>query len=144
MENLVVRKDIEIDVSPARIWEILVNPEYIRQWDELPEDFGDEALELDTKILWEMADTSYVRLTVIKYEPPKVLQLALYSSEWKLPLTPGDIAYNYSISEGDGYCLLTVSIGDFGYLPDGQKYYDESIKFASNALQKIKELAEGR
>ena len=142
MENLIVRKDIEIDVSPARIWEILVNPEYIRLWDELPEDFGNDALELDTKILWEMAD-KYVRLTVIKYEPPKVLQLALYSSEWKLPLTPGDIAYNYSISEGDGYCLLTISIGDFGYLPDGQKYYDESVKFANKALQKIKELAEG-
>lgn len=143
MENLVVRKDIEIDVSPARIWEILVNPAHIRQWNELPEGFGDETLEQDSKILWEMPDKSYTRLTVLKYEAPKVLQLALYSSEWKLPLTPGDIAYNYSISEGDGYCLLTISIGDFGFLPDGHKYYQESLNFATKALKNIKELAEG-
>lgn len=144
MIPLIVRKSVEIDVSPARIWEILVNPEYIRQWDELPEDYGDETLEMDDKIIWEMEDGNYVRLTVLKYDAPKLLQLALYDSRWKLPLTPGDIAYTYSISDSDGYCLLSISIGDFSHLPNGQEYYDSSVEFAEKALRIIKDLAEGR
>lgn len=143
MSSLIVRKSVEIDVSPARIWEILVNPEYIEQWDELPEDFEGDALSLGDTIVWENDDKSYVRLSVLTCDAPKLLQLALYDSRWKLPLTPGDVAYNYSISEGDGYCLLSLSIGDFSHLPKGQDYYDASVEFADKALRIIKRLAEG-
>jgi hypothetical protein len=38
--------------------------------------------------------------------------------------------------------LLTIKIGDFAKLPDGEKYYETSVEFANTAIQKIKELAE--
>jgi hypothetical protein len=42
----------------------------------------------------------------------------------------------------DMQTTLTIAVGDFSSVPDGQNYYDASVEFVDTATQKIKELAE--
>ena len=137
-EQLIVTDSVLIDALPERVWEVLVTPEYIRQWDDLPVHFGHEPLHHGTVIEWP----GFSRLSVITCEPFKTLKLSLYDPSWEAPASHYDIAYNYLLEEDHGKTLLTITVGDFGQLADGKKYYEASKEFANKATLKIKELAE--
>ena len=36
-DQLIVKDEILIEATPSKVWEVLVNPKYVAQWDELPE-----------------------------------------------------------------------------------------------------------
>ncbi len=135
---LIVKNNIKINATPEKVWEVLTNPYYIKQWDELPEDFGDEAVSASTIINFP----GFSKLTVTGYEPGRVIRYQLYVDAWGETVIP-DINYSYHISQdANGETWLGIEIGDFAVLTDGSKYYDESINFGNTASQKIKELAE--
>ncbi|MGM0876278.1 MAG: SRPBCC domain-containing protein [Bacillota bacterium] len=113
-------------------------PEFIRQWDDLPEDFSAESLTLGSVIEWP----GYSRLTVVAFEPNKLLRLSLYVPKWQLQPTSYDIAYTYTLSVDNENTLLSIEIGDFAQLSDGERYYEESLTYGNIALEKIKELSE--
>jgi uncharacterized protein YndB with AHSA1/START domain len=139
-QDLTVRKEIRIEAPVSKVWEVLIAPKYIRQWDDLPQDFEDYYLEYGKTIDW----SGMTRLTVTTYEPHELLTFSLYVSKWELPPSSYDIGYRYYLSsEGDG-TLLRIEIGDFSALPDGNDYYGSSIEFAETALEKIKNLSENR
>lgn len=139
-QDLTVRKEIRIEAPVSKVWEVLIAPKYIRQWDDLPQDFEDYYLEHGKTIDW----SGMTRLTVTAYEPHELLIFSLYVSKWELPPSSYDIGYRYYLSsEGDG-TLLRIEIGDFSVLPDGNDYYGSSIEFAETALEKIKNLSENR
>lgn len=120
------------------MWEVLVKPEFIRQWDDLPDGFDEEELTNGSVIEW----AGYSVLTVVTFEPFQQLRQTLYSPQWELPPSAYDIAYTYTLSAKNSEILLKIEIGDFAQLPDGERFYDASVEFADAALQKIKELAE--
>lgn len=138
--QLTVDKRIEISAPVSKVWEILIAPKYIRQWDELPQDFEDYYLEKGRTIEWSGSS----KLTVTECEPHKLLRLSIYVLKWELPPSNYDIAYTYSLNEMDGACVLNVQIGDFSILPDGENYFGKAQEFAEKALQKIKNLSENR
>ncbi|WP_028595427.1 SRPBCC family protein [Paenibacillus assamensis] len=139
MTNLfVVHHQIVIEAPASAIWEVLVSPEYMKQWDELPEGYGSDPLELGSIINWE----GYSQLTVVEFAPLQRLRLALYVPKWPLPAEHYNIGYTYTLSRQGEHNLLTVEIGDFAAIPQGESYYEESVKFANSSLQKIKQLAE--
>jgi uncharacterized protein YndB with AHSA1/START domain len=139
-QDLTVRKEIRIEAPVSKVWEVLIAPKYIRQWDDLPQDFEDYYLEHGRTIDW----SGMTRLTVTACEPNELLIFSLYVSKWELPPSSYDIGYRYYLfSEGDG-TLLRIEIGDFSVLPDGNDYYGSSIEFAETALEKIKNLSENR
>lgn len=139
-QELIVSKEIFIEAPLAKVWEVLIAPKYIRQWDDLPQDFEDYYLEYGKVIDW----SGMTRLTVTGYEPNKLLVFSLYVSKWELSPSSYNIAYTYRLAEkGDG-TALHLDIGDFSVLPDGQDYYGSSLEFARTALEKIKKIAENR
>ncbi|CAH0344609.1 SRPBCC domain-containing protein [Bacillus sp. CECT 9360] len=102
-----------------------MKPLFIKQWDDLPEDPDYNVdLSIDSEISWNLDDGQYTKLTVITWEPKILLRLSLYNSRWEQPLAPEDLAYTYSLSGSDGQILLSIEIGDFGKLPDGEKYFE--------------------
>jgi uncharacterized protein YndB with AHSA1/START domain len=147
MNKLYVENSTQINALPARVWEVLTKPNYIREWDDVPENFTAESLELNSEMRWHH-DGKTTSLTVTEMKPLEHLKLALQNSSWKSPSwksppPQGDIAYTYTLSKQNEKTLFTIGIGDFAKLPDGQAYYDASIEFAETALPKIKALAEG-
>ena len=139
-QELTVSKKITIEAPVAKVWEVLIAPKYIRQWDDLPNDFEDYYLEYGKVIDW----SGMTRLTVTGYEPNELLIFSLYVSKWEQSPSHYDIGYRYRLTEeGDG-TLLELEIGDFSVLPDGKDYYASSEEFAEMALEKIKNLSENR
>ncbi len=139
-QTLIVKNQIQIEAPLSKVWEVLVAPKYIRQWDDLPSGFDDYYLEPGRVIEW----TGITKLTVTESEPNELLKLSLYVDKWEQPPAAYNIAYTYRLSEKAGGVLLQLEIGDFGVLEDGQTYYDSSVEFAETALEKIKNLAENR
>ncbi|MGG7661728.1 SRPBCC family protein [Dyadobacter sp. BHUBP1] len=139
-QELTVSKKITIEAPVAKVWEVLIAPKYIRQWDDLPNDFEDYYLEYGKVIDW----SGMTRLTVTGYEPNKLLIFSLYVSKWEHPPSYYDIAYRYRLAEEGETTLLELEIGDFSVLPDGKDYYASSEEFAEMALEKIKNLSENR
>jgi uncharacterized protein YndB with AHSA1/START domain len=134
---LLVEEQIQIPASPMRVWQVLTTPRYIRQWDDLPEGFGEEPLTLGSTIVWE----GHATLTITEFEPSHQLRMALYVATWEQPPSAYDIAYTYSLTAQDDGTLLTITVGDFAPLANGQEYYDASVEFASEAGPKIQQLA---
>jgi uncharacterized protein YndB with AHSA1/START domain len=137
-KSLIVENNIRIEAPVTRVWEILTRPEYIRQWDDLPEDFGDYEIHPATIIEWP----GYSRMKVVEFELNKKLRYSLYVPSWN-DESITNIGYTYSLSVDDnGYTWLSIEVGDFAILTEGDKYFNESITFGETASQKIKELAE--
>lgn len=139
-QQLIVQDDILIEAPISKVWEVLVAPKYIRQWDDLPHDFDDYYLETGRTIEW----SGISKMTVKVCEPHKSLVFSLYVSKWEQPPAAYDIGYQYLISEEAAGTRVALEIGDFSVLPDGEDYFSTSAAFAVNALTKIKNLAENR
>lgn len=139
-QELTVSKEILIEAPVAKVWEVLIAPKYIRQWDDLPQDFEDYYLENGKVIDW----SGMTRLTVTACEPNESLVLSLYVSKWPEAPSHYDIAYRYRLAETERGTLLQLEIGDFAVLPDGDGYFASSGEFAGTALEKIKNLSENR
>lgn len=139
-KSLIVKNNIRIDAPVSRVWEVLTKPYYIRQWDNLPEDFGDYEIHPATIIEWP----GYSKMSVVEFDLNKTLRYSLFVPAWKEE-NVSNIGYTYSLSvDNDGYTWLGIEIGDFAILTEGDKYYGESISFEKTASQKIKKLAEKR
>lgn len=136
-EPLLVTRQIVINAPVARVWEVLTLPIYIKDWDDLPEGFGEEPLRLGRTIAWE----GHATLTVTAFDPENLLRLNLYVATWAQPPSAYDIAYTYTLAAQDSGTLLTITVGDFAPLTNGQDYYDASVEFASDSGEKIKQLA---
>lgn len=136
--NLIVKNHIQIDATPEKVWDVLTNPRYIRQWDKLPEDFGDEAVNAATEIDF----AGYSRMKVSAFEPGRVIRYSLHISDYNLQAV-SDATYSYEINvDENGKTWLKIEIGDFAVLLENGKLYEESTIFGKTASQKIKELAE--
>lgn len=136
--NLIVKNYIQIDATPEKVWDVLTDPRYIRQWDELPEDFGDDAINASTEIDF----VGYSKMKVSSFEPGKVVRYALHISDYTLQAIP-DATYSYEVNvDENGKTWLKIKIGNFSVLFEDGKLYDESVTFGKTASQKIKELAE--
>ncbi|MFC3039196.1 SRPBCC domain-containing protein [Virgibacillus xinjiangensis] len=143
-EELTVRDEILINAAPSKVWEVLVKPKYVAQWDELPEDYPSDAMTEGSKVVWENPNGGETVTTVIKAEKEKEFIMALYISNWEVKPAEGDVAYRFRLEDQDGKTLLKLEIGDFSLVKDGQKYYDASVEFATEAKETIKELAENQ
>ncbi len=141
-KHLIVTDEILIEATPAKVWEILTKPEYVAQWDELPEDYPSEVMTEGSQVIWELPDGGKSITTIIKAEEGKELVISLFVSKWEVQPNEGDVAYRYQLEERGNHTLLKFEIGDFSLLSNGQMYYDASVEFASSSKEAIKQLAE--
>ncbi|MGJ9384203.1 SRPBCC family protein [Salipaludibacillus sp. CF4.18] len=143
-KKLIVKEEVLIEATPSKVWEVLINPKYVAQWDELPENYPSENMTKGSKVVWENPNGGQTVTTIIKAEEMKELKIALYLSNWEVKPNEGDVAYLYQLEDQNGSTLLKIEIGDFSLLKDGQKYYDASVEFASESKKVIKQLAENQ
>jgi uncharacterized protein YndB with AHSA1/START domain len=142
MAQLIVKDEILIDTSPAKVWEVLTKPKYVSQWDELPENYPEEDMTEGSKVVWDLPNGGQSITTIIKADERKELKIALYGSNWVIKPPEGDVAYLFQLENRGSQTLLKIEIGDFSLLNDGQMYYDASVEFAEQAKKMIKNLAE--
>ncbi|GLO65191.1 MULTISPECIES: SRPBCC domain-containing protein [Oceanobacillus] len=144
MENtLVVQESIRINTTATNVWEILTNPRYVAIWDELPEDYPQEHMTTGSKVIWDTPNGNQSITTIIKALKEEELVIDLYVTSWKKKPQQGEVAYRFYIEENNDHTLLSIEIGDFSLIENGQMYYDASVEFAEDAKQTIKDLAEG-
>lgn len=141
-KELTVHTEVLIDTSTANVWEILVNPKYVAQWDELPEDYPQERMTTGSKVVWDLPNGEQSITKLIKVDAENELVIALYGTAWEIKPNEGDVAYHFNLQAKGDKTLLKITIGDFSLIKDGQMYYDASVEFANNAKTIIQELAE--
>ncbi|UJL46756.1 SRPBCC domain-containing protein [Virgibacillus sp. NKC19-16] len=144
MATLIVTDEIIIHAPLSKVWDVLIKSKYIREWDDLPDDFPEEVLDVGSEIIWDFPDGSFSKNTVVKAEEGKEMQIALYVSNWEVTPKLGEIIYSFEIlMHGDG-TRLRLRHGDFSLLSNGEDYQEASAKFSAIAKRKIKQLAENR
>lgn len=139
MTQLIAIEEVLVHAPAGKVWEVLTRPAFIRQWDDVPEAFTGDALELGSEFVWESGDGA-THMKVVTFEPNKRLR-----QQWShsaVSSAGDDIAYSFDLNEQAGQTVLTITIGDWGVLPEGESYYEASVAFAKEASQAIKELAE--
>ena len=52
-KSLIVKDEVLIRATTSRVWEVLVKPKYVAQWDELPENYPSEDMTKGSKVVWE-------------------------------------------------------------------------------------------
>jgi len=73
---LVVRGTVSIDAPPARVWPVLTSLRSLAKWDDLPDRYSGESLELGGELVWDRIDGGYTRLTVTVCDPERRHDLA--------------------------------------------------------------------
>ncbi|MGJ4803233.1 SRPBCC family protein [Luteimonas sp. SDU82] len=135
---LIAEHSIHVQAAPATVWEVLTRSAHIRQWDDVPEHFREDALSAGAVLEW----AGYAVLTVIEYAPPHRLRMAYHSPTWPRPAE--GIEYAYAIGPARSGCELRLRVGDWALAPDGngREYYDASVDFVTDAAAKIRDIAE--
>ncbi|MEW5593799.1 SRPBCC domain-containing protein [Peribacillus frigoritolerans] len=141
-EQLIVRDEILIEANSQKVWEVLTKPQYVAEWDELPENYPNEDMTEGSMVIWDLPNGGQSITKIIRAVVQKELKIALHVSNWEVKPIEGDVAYNYQLKEKGDSTLLRIEIGDFSLIKDGKMYYDASVEFASNSKQIIKKLSE--
>ncbi len=136
--KLIVTEEIEINASKDKVWEVLINPGFIKQWDDIPENYPGGHLQLGSVIEWE----GYSKMTVTELDKFNKLKMSLFLPKVDLAPSLYDVNYVFCLTEEKGNTILNIEIGDFATLPKANDYYEASLEWGQTAKQKIKDLAE--
>lgn len=139
---LIVETEIMIHASASKVWEVLVTPKYVAQWDELPEDYPQEQMTAGSEVVWDLPNGEQSITRISKADEGKELKIDLSHTGWPIKPAEGDVAYHYELINKNDHTLLKIKIGDFSLIEDGQMYYEASVEFAEEAKTTIKALAE--
>ncbi len=146
--SLIIKNDIIINASAAKVWDVLTNPEQTKKY------MHGCALVSDWKVgspllwnaLWEGKETTFVKGNVVAIAPEKHLAYttidAMGSTE-DIPANYATVTYNL---EGDNdQTVLLVTQGDFAHIVNGKKKYDDAMAQGGwqGILEEIKKIAEG-
>ena len=150
MNEIYVRRSIEIDASPSRVWEVLTKPEFTEQWADA---FGatgpiDSSWTLGGKVSWKNAKGEvYVDGIVTAVVPDELLRFTVcdrLNPDLQPPsgLTEDEITQSYSLVADGKRTILSTAHGDFCKLTNGARLYPLVEQLWARLLPKIKELVE--
>lgn len=146
MNALTVEQEMQIHASAERVWSILTDSLYIRQYM-----FGCIA-ESDWKpgssLLWKGATDGhlYVKGRVVAIDAPRRLEYTVMGADTELADVPENyLTTVYAIKpRSDGSVYLKLSMADFNSVAEGKKRYEDMMAGGGwkSILMKVKELAE--
>lgn len=142
---LFTKDSVDIDAPLERVWEILTNPALIRQWWDMPMDFGDDsAITVGRKIVWkEKNGNPIVEGTVVSIDPQKSIVIGVRSlTDGPLAGDLKDFTHRYDLTPIPGKIQISFTLGDFAKIPKGEEHFEEARKFGGTELKKIREIAE--
>lgn len=142
LEKDTIKKMITINAAPQDVWEIITDPEKVKQWAKA---FGEgTAVKSDWKIgsevLWTDGEGNIgAKGIVAKFEQAKMLRVVFFDDvASKSPDPTGDYSEIYNLSGKNNTTLLSV---EAGILP--VKHLKMHTGLWDKAIELMKELAEG-
>src|SRR5579859_8181854 len=131
MPEYFVRQSIEINAPAAAVWRVLTERELTSNWvREFSGAYGELASDwkLGSPVLWRDADGKvFVEGNVTAIEPFKKLRFTVFDTRSERIPVGAEDGITFTLSEQNGRTRLSVTQGDFGKMPDGEKYYNMTI-----------------
>lgn len=141
VETTTITKSVAINASPAKIWDVIINPATSRQWASA---FSEGAyVETDwlegSDVTWKDNDGNVGAKGVVEVHEPASLLRISYEEETEIAGDPPTTAYSetYSVTEENLQTRLIIQAG-----PLRVKDSDMHTPMWNSALEKIKYLAE--
>src|SRR5258707_13328736 len=145
MPEFFVRQSIEIPAPASAIWRVLTDRElssncvreFAGAYAELVSDW-----KLGSAVLWQDADGKFfVEGNVTAIEPSKMIRFTVFDTRSERPPVSDQDGITFTLFEHGGQTRLSVAQGDFGKMPDGEKYYQLSVPIWERVLPIIKAVA---
>jgi uncharacterized protein YndB with AHSA1/START domain len=151
MEKLFIEKSIEINAPIEKVWKILTDYEFTKQW--VKQGWGKIGIvnmnvysdwKPGSEVLWKKeTGTVLVSGKVTKLNPYKLLHFTAFDvNNNEKFISKEEDGITYKFNEQKGNAILTVRHGNFAVLREGKKNYENTKKVWDAVLPKIKELAE--
>ena len=145
MKQLIARASVQINAPAARVWDVLTQTEFTRQYM-----FGCEAVsdwKVGSPLLWKGMQNDrqivFVKGTILRIEPEKALAYTTFDPNAGLEDVPDNyVTASYHLTPNRDGVLLEVSQGDFAKCAHCEKRYSETAAAWPIVLQKVKALAE--
>jgi uncharacterized protein YndB with AHSA1/START domain len=148
-EPLFIHNQIDIQATPAAVWDALVNPDKTKVYM-----FGCAALsdwQVGSPLIWEGtwegSTMAFVKGHVTHFDLEKRLDYTVIDPNGTLPDLPENyLTVSYVLASIDGGTRFSVSQGDYSRVGDGAKRYQESYNGGEGwnpILAQIKTLVEG-
>jgi uncharacterized protein YndB with AHSA1/START domain len=145
MPELFVRESVEINASAARVFDVLVNPNFTKQYM-----FGCEAVsdwKVGSPLLWkgqlDGKEVVFVKGNVLRIEPARVLEFTTFDPNMGIEDVPANyLTASYRLSPKNDGVLLEVSQGDYALVANSEERYQHTVGGWGPLLSKIKTLAE--
>lgn len=149
MKTQTINKSIEINASKEKVWDVLIQDNYTRQWYSA---FGGNGLPADTD--WKVGSKAVFKdnsgngmvSKIVKNKPGEILSMEyagivengqeIYDSAHAKEWMGG--RETYRLSDKNGVTRLDIE------QDMAAEYYDDMNQSWDTALQKIKQLAEGK
>lgn len=149
MSKLFVDKTITIHATPERVWEALTSIDGMHAWvttfsGEGPKMHLGADWQLGGTIDWILEDGSVaVTGKVTAFDPRHLLRFTVEDTRASEKFLMGEEdGITFKITEEGDKTHLQVLHGDFGIMPDGEKYRDMSAPMWDKVLPVIKSFAE--
>ncbi len=146
-KELIIENSIMIDASPAKVWDVLVNPLQTKKYM-----FGCETVsdwKVGSELLWkgvfDGVELVAVKGHIASIKPEQVLAYTTIDPNSATPDKPENYTtVMYVLKEHRGSTELTITQGDYSKVADGEKRYNDSIAGGgwSSILEEIKKIAE--
>lgn len=148
MEKKLIENHIRINATPAKVWDVLVNPEQTRKYM-----FGCETVsdwKAGSELLWQMEYEGKtiipVKGKIVEIDPERFLAYTTFDPNSAMEDIPENyLTVTYTLSEENGQTLLEVTQGDYSRVADGERRYQESYNNGEGwqpILVEIKKVAE--
>lgn len=144
--ELYTEDEINIESSPSKVWDALIDPELTKKYM-----FGCEVIS-DWKegnpVIWKGAEDGvvYVSGQLLAFEPGKKLSFTIIDPNADYADIPENhLIATYTLTPNGSTTRLHVIQGDYATVADGDKRYQESISQGGwqPVLEAIKKLLEG-
>jgi uncharacterized protein YndB with AHSA1/START domain len=144
MDELIVKKSIEINAPVLKVWKVLTDSNLTKQYM-----FGCELIsswQVGSPVIWMGAEDGkvYVKGILLKIEKEKLLQFTVFDPNMgieDIPSNYGTVTYELVMADKNT-TRLSVSQGDFAKMSEGQKRYNDTVAGWDFTFPKIKGLAE--
>lgn len=141
VEEEIIRKEVGVNASAEKVWDVFVNTDKIRQWGTafLEGTYVESEFKLGAELLWKTPDgEAMVRGAITELEAPKTLKVSFYDDVANTEPGLGQYYERYSVKETAGQTVIAIESG-----PLPIKYTKMHAPMWDKALDIMKSIAEG-
>jgi len=144
-EIMIIEKEVQFDVSKEKVWNLLTNPEFTKEYM-----FGCEVIsdwKVGDSIIWkglteDGKEIIYVKGSIIEVEQGRKVTFTMFDPNMELDDIPENyLNLTYELKEKGNSTILKLTQGNFATVGDGKKRYEESLKGWEMVIPIMKQIA---